>query len=75
MKRNPRYEKELADFLKCKPWQVISYTPTPDILEHTCGECKYYASGWCNLDPADPLNTVFSDMHSCRHFKPKQDHP
>lgn len=68
MKRNRRHEIELAEFLQCKPWQVMGYTPTPELLAHTCGECEHYKLGLCDFGNGDEVQTTF-DTHSCRHFK------
>lgn len=72
MKRNPRMVAYLAEFLKCKPEEIISYRPTPEALSRKCGTCRYFRDGdTCDIGNGKPLKTT-AETHSCgmHQFKP-----
>ena len=69
MKRNPRMVADLAEFFKCKPEEIISYSPTPEALSRKCGTCRYFRDGnTCDLGNGDTVATT-EETHSCARYK------
>lgn len=69
MKRNPRCVASLAELLKCKPEEIISYTPTPEALSRNCETCRFF-SGYntCDIGDGKPVKTT-ADTHSCGLYR------
>lgn len=71
MMPNLRMRKELADFFKVPEHQLISFSPDPELLRHTCGECEKWNAGVCDLGNGNRM-ALPADSHQCKsHFKPR----
>ncbi len=68
MMPNLRMRKELADFLKVPEHQLISFSPDPKLLRNSCGECKFWNAGVCDLGNGDRVELP-ADSHSCKRFE------
>lgn len=71
MMPNLRMKKELADFLKVPVHQLISFSPDPKLLRNSCGECKFWNAGVCDLGKGDRVELP-ADSHSCKRFAGKE---
>lgn len=68
MTPNLRMRKELADFLNVPEHQLCGYTPDPKLLRNSCGECKFWNAGVCDLGNGDRVELP-ADSHSCKRFE------